>query len=160
MPKGVYIKTEEHRKKISEWQKGNKNGLGKHCSEENKKKLSILHKGVPLSIEHKKKLSIAHIKGGVTPIRKILQTKFEYRQWRSDVFTRDDFICQVCGVKGGRLNAHHIKSFYTIIQYYEITTYEEALECDELWNINNGITLCVECHKKYKVGDRYACNNC
>jgi len=25
---------------------------------------------------------------------------------------------------------------------------EQAVNCEELWNINNGITLCKECHKK------------
>lgn len=29
-----------------------------------------------------------------------------------------------------------------------IKTLEESIYCDELWNINNGITLCIECHKK------------
>lgn len=30
----------------------------------------------------------------------------------------------------------------------EFNTLEEAYNCDVLWNINNGITLCVYCHKK------------
>jgi len=71
-----------------------------------------------------------------------------YRQWRSDIFTRDDFTCQECGQRGGHLEAHHIKQLSKILQFYEITTLEEALNCAELWNINNGITLCKECHKK------------
>jgi len=29
-----------------------------------------------------------------------------------------------------------------------ILSKEEALSCDELWNINNGRTLCIGCHKK------------
>ena len=28
-----------------------------------------------------------------------------------------------------------------------IKTSLEAINCDELWNINNGITLCTYCHK-------------
>lgn len=28
-----------------------------------------------------------------------------------------------------------------------ITTVEEAINCDELWNINNGQTLCYSCHR-------------
>ena len=30
----------------------------------------------------------------------------------------------------------------------KITNYKEALECEELWNLENGLTLCKECHKK------------
>jgi len=92
-------------------------------------------------------------KGGITALTKQIRCCFQYRQWRSDIFTRDDFTCQKCGLKGGRLHAHHIKPFSRIIEYYEITTFEEALECEELWNINNGITLCKKCH--LREGDNY-----
>lgn len=30
---------------------------------------------------------------------------------------------------------------------YNIKNYNEALLCEELWNINNGRTLCLPCHK-------------
>ena len=87
-------------------------------------------------------------KGGINTLYEIIRHCFEYRQWRSDVFTRDNFTCQRCGDnKGGNLISHHKKAFIKILQYYEITTLEEALDCEELWNINNGITLCEDCHK-------------
>jgi len=56
------------------------------------------------------------------------------KRWRIKVFKRDHYICQMCGKKGGRLNAHHIKRF---IDYPD-------LRFDTL----NGITLCESCHKK------------
>jgi len=40
------------------------------------------------------------------------------------------------------------KAFSKILFEYTIRTFEEALACSELWNINNGETLCVECHKE------------
>lgn len=88
-------------------------------------------------------------KGGITALGDRIKNGIEYRQWRSDVFTRDNFTCQECGDnRGGNLNAHHIIRRSTIIQKYEITTIKQAMQCEELWNINNGITLCKNCHKK------------
>lgn len=26
--------------------------------------------------------------------------------------------------------------------------FEDAINCEELWSINNGRTLCIDCHKK------------
>lgn len=87
-------------------------------------------------------------KGGITPLRKQIRLCFEYRQWRSDVFTRDNFTCQKCFIKGNELHAHHCpKSFSSIIKEYQIKTLEQALSCPELWNINNGKTHCKDCHK-------------
>ena len=130
--------SEEIKKKIGKENKGKPCPMkGKHHTLESRKKMSEAKKG---------ELSPTW-KGGVLPFRKIIEANFKYRQWRSDIFTRDDFTCQQCGQWGGKLNAHHMKPFMSIIQYYEITTSEEALECEELWNINNGITLCEECHK-------------
>ena len=103
-------------------------------------------------------------KGGVTPLYLLIRKCFEYRQWRSDVFTRDNFTCQICGDdRGGNLQAHHKISFSDILNKYEITTYDEAINCEALWNINNGVTLCEKCHidihrnlKLYKGGEKNA----
>jgi hypothetical protein len=113
------------------------------------------------SKETKEKMKIVHIgkltgikcyfwKGGITPLRMQIRASFRYRQWISDVFTRDDFTCQECGKRGGTLNAHHIKPFFLICEENKIITYEQALDCEELWNINNGKTLCERCHSKTK----------
>lgn len=133
------VNSKETREKISKMRKKQKEPrLGKHHSGETKKKISKALRDA---------LS-CNWKGGKVPLRKIIQTSFKYRQWRSDVFYRDDFTCQKCGIRGGILNAHHRKSLSSLLQYYEITTIEEALKCEELFNINNGITLCEKCHKK------------
>lgn len=51
--------TEEHKKKMSEFQKGNTYCKGKKLSKERIEALSKLHKGVPKTKEHREKLSKA-----------------------------------------------------------------------------------------------------
>ena len=31
--------------------------------------------------------------------------------WRKDIFSRDNYTCQICGEKGGYIQAHHISTF-------------------------------------------------
>jgi hypothetical protein len=71
-------------------------------------------------------------KGGITPEYTKLRTSPEYIKWRNEVFNKNDYTCQCCLNRGGKLQAHHINNF---------STYE-----DERFDVNNGITLCVECH--------------
>lgn len=88
-----------------------------------------------------------HWAGGVSGIRRLIRRSYKYRQWRSDVFTRDDFICQLCGKRGNRIEAdHYPKMFSEILRENKIKTIEDAFNCEELWNINNGRTLCYGCH--------------
>ena len=63
----------------------------------------------------------------------------EYRDWRNAVFARDHYTCQCCGAKNQKgkgnsvvLNAHHIKNFST--------------HKDISMEVDNGITLCKQCH--------------
>lgn len=75
-----------------------------------------------------------------------LRNVLEYRQWRSDIFTRDNFTCQSCGEMGGRLHAHHLKPLSKIVEDNKINNLKQGMDCQELWNINNGVTLCIKCH--------------
>ena len=148
------VLTDEWRKKISESHKGHK------LSEETKRKISDLQRGKTPNEATRMKLRLSKLgnkspfwKGGVSIIYQSLKEQirrcFKYRQWRSDVFTRDGFICVICGYnKGGILEADHIVSLSGLVRKYQIKTIEEALNCEELWNINNGRTLCKVCHRK------------
>ncbi len=82
-----------------------------------------------------------------TPLHKQIRRCFKYRQWRSDVYTRDDYTCCNCWRRWWHLEADHIKYFITIIKENHITSLDEANECEELWNINNWQTLCYDCHR-------------
>ena len=86
-------------------------------------------------------------KDGITLLSHRIRTCYEYRQWRSDVFTRDKFICQDCGYTKGRiLEADHTKTMAQILKDNAIETFDQAIQCSELWDINNGRTLCRPCH--------------
>lgn len=125
----------KHHSRSTEFQKGHK------LSQDVKNKISSTLTGRNLGEKN------PSWKGGVTPLNQLIRHSFKNRQWISDVFTRDKFICQICGYDGGRiLNAHHIKPFSVLVEEYKIKTYGDAMSCEELWNINNGITLCKNCH--------------
>jgi len=95
-------------------------------------------------------------KGGITDLRTQIYRSDIFRNWRKEVFERDNWTCQECGIVGGSLQAHHIKSFSDIIKDNQIKTLEDALKCEELGDISNGICLCIECHK---LTDTYGWKN-
>jgi hypothetical protein len=167
-------KTKEHNLKVGLANKGKKRTpemnrrssevhKGHIHSEATKLKMSLSHKGRTVSEITRQKLRKAKLgkkfpalsgeksgqwKGGITALTTLIRHTFEYRQWVSDIFHRDDFTCQKCFTKGGYLHAHHIKYFSVIFKENNIKSMQDALECCEFWNINNGVTLCKGCHKK------------
>ena len=87
-------------------------------------------------------------KGGITPLNKAVRGCTQYIEWRKLIFQKDHCTCSHCNARGVHLIAHHIVFFSTLMKENHITTLEEAIQCEALWNINNGITLCKKCHKK------------
>lgn len=59
---------------------------------------------------------------------------YQYRDWRNAVFSRDNWTCQLCNVRGGYLEADHIKPWCAFP--------------DLRYDINNGRTVCRPCHVK------------
>ena len=148
-----------HQKGTPAWNKGKKlskehiekliiSHVGVHCSPKTEFKKGIIPWNKGKKFPNKCGKNHHNWKGGISPLRNKIYSTFEYRQWRSDVFTRDDYACQECNQEGGNLEAHHIISFNTLIRKHEITNVKQALRCSELWNINNGLTLCKKCHRK------------
>lgn len=78
-------------------------------------------------------------KGGKRSEAQALRETLEYKRWRESVFKRDNYTCQKClECKSGRLQAHHI---------YPFSLYEELRH-----ELDNGITLCIDCHDSRYVG--------
>ena len=66
-------------------------------------------------------------------------------KWSKEIYERDDYTCKKCNKRGIKLNAHHINSW----DKYP----------DERFNIDNGITLCVDCHKEFHMNYGYGSND-
>lgn len=86
-------------------------------------------------------------KGGITPLNLSIRSSIKMKKWRESVFKRDNYTCQDCKKMGGRLEAHHIIPFAHILKQNQILNLRQANKCDDLWNISNGLTLCMECHR-------------
>lgn len=89
-------------------------------------------------------------KDGLSSLHQKIWNLAEYKQWRHKVLVRDNYTCLECREVGGKLNVHHIKALQKIIKENQIKNVWEAQMCKELWNVNNGITLCEGCHKNHK----------
>jgi hypothetical protein len=87
-------------------------------------------------------------KGGITTLYDAIRRCTQYDEWRMSVFRRDGFRDWFSGLKGD-IRAHHIKSFFSIIEENNITTLEEARLCEALWDINNGVTMLETTHMAY-----------
>lgn len=109
---------------------GNKNRIGKYHTQETKQKLRETQRKAAL-----RGPDSPHWKGGASDRRKAEQISFQYRDWRTLVFTRDSYTCQSCGDdRGGNLQCHHIKAW--------------ANYPDLRYEVSNGVTLCRDCHER------------
>jgi hypothetical protein len=88
-----------------------------------------------------------------TPLLKLkIRNTTKYLNWCLSILKRDNFTCKIChtSVKENRclrLEVHHAKTFDEICEENNLVTVEQALECKELWNVNNGLSICYRCRK-------------
>jgi hypothetical protein len=71
-------------------------------------------------------------RGGITPEIVRQRIGSEGRAWSRAVMERDNYTCQICFKRGGKLHAHHIKKFSEF----------SALRL----SIDNGVTACADFH--------------
>lgn len=137
--------SEEVRQKISATMKGKSSKwlTGRKLSQETKDKMSESSKGIKFSKESIEKRSGENHwnwKGGITHQNEKMRKSAEWKKWRTDVFNRDNYICQnsdcpYCGNKrGAELHPHHIKQIH---EHPEL-----------IYDIDNGITYCSDYHIK------------
>jgi len=154
MPKGVYKRTEEHKRKIGlankgnvSWNKGKKRkpeviakiragNIGKKRSQKFKDTMSMwgkIHCGSKCN----------NWKGGTTRKSKIIRSSNKYKLFRMICLSRDNFTCKCCGYNGGKLNVHHINNF---ADFKELR-----------FDVENGVTLCQKCHNLFhkEYGKRF-----
>lgn len=70
----------------------------------------------------------------------------EFKEWREKVLIKYNQKCSNCGLGGDWLEAHHKKSFDEILIENKIETLEEAKNCAILFDVENGLCLCSQCH--------------
>lgn len=90
-----------------------------------------------------KKTQLAEISNRLNPptigkLNRRIRYSKKMDDWRKAVFERDNYTCQHCGARNGQghkiiLNADHIKPF--------------SLFPESRFDLDNGQTLCVPCHK-------------
>lgn len=107
---------------------------GRVVSSETREKMRISQMKRPLSSFARGEKS-GGWKGGVSQWRNALTSSVTYKNWRTAVFKRDNYTCQRCNERGGRLEAHHI---------HPVREHKNDLS---IYDVNNGITLCKKCHK-------------
>lgn len=87
-------------------------------------------------------------KGGISDENHRERSCLEYKIWNREVLEKDNYTCQKCGARCGNgkkiiLHAHHIQNFSQFPELRHI--------------INNGITLCDDCH--YEFHSKYGFMN-
>lgn len=75
-------------------------------------------------------------KNGATAKHEMERKSWRYIEWRKFIFERDNYTCRKCKKQGKRLHAHHL---------YEFSKYPHLR-----YSIDNGHTLCRDCHKALK----------
>lgn len=123
-------------------------------------------KGKKHSLETRKKISVKakinfrgknnpNYKGNkaITLLESRIRNSIKYKEWRTKGFKRDNYTCQKCknrSKKGGHLDIefHHINEFAKIIKENNIINFEQAMDCKDLWELENGVTYCTICHNK------------
>ena len=128
--------SEETRKKIGLASKGNTFFKGKKHSFETRKKMSASKQNISLETRKaisasKQGIALDEWNGFSTSSNRLERKRFR-REIQKKVFERDNYTCQICGIRGGYLQVDHIQSW---ADYIELR-----------FEMKNLRTLCMDCH--------------
>ena len=94
-------------------------------------------------------------RGGITPLRHKIWSSVMAQGWRKQCLERDNYTCVSCNERGGKLNIDHIIPFHhlldtlkTWVDEFKLDLFDSAMQFEPLWDINNGRTLCLDCHRQ------------
>lgn len=107
---------------------------GKPCSEQKKIKLRLYNLSHHKSPPHARGAAHYNWKGGISSKNAQIKSSFLYQEWKRKVFARDNYTCQACGKRGGKLQVDHELPF--------------AFYPDLRFEVLNGRLLCYLCHEK------------
>lgn len=82
-------------------------------------------------------------RGGITPLLEKIRSSRKYDRWRKEILKRDNFTCIICKNKGGWNRRLKKRIFLQADHFKPFSLYPELRFC-----LNNGRTLCIDCHKK------------
>jgi hypothetical protein len=137
--------SKETKVKRSKSMLGNKNCVGKEPWNKGKIGYSILST---------RKENHWNWKGGITSLNQKLRKSLMWELWRKTIFERDNYTCRKCRVQSGfgrtiHLHPHHIINLSTCLN-------QKLFHL--IFNLNNGLTLCEDCHKEiHKNEQRITC---
>jgi DNA-directed RNA polymerase subunit RPC12/RpoP len=95
-------------------------------------------------------ISLSEWDGFVTPLNYSIRNCDKMRQWRFAVFKRDRRRDWFSGVACGKnAEAHHVIPFNKLLKLYKIKSLEQAINCDALWEVSNGVTMLKSSHDAY-----------
>ena len=120
---------------------------GKKHSAETIERRRQARDGYRHSEETRRKMSATKLLRRKGPLKssehKTIRRSVEFLLWREEVYKRDNWTCQKCGVRGGKIHPHHIQNF--------------ADHPDLRFEVSNGITLCAKHHKEFhnRYGQRH-----
>lgn len=171
MPRGHQLGvplSEKHKMSLRKPHKISDEGMKKILDNFNKnplyraKRISEGLKGRSLSQEVRLKIgnALRKNKGGITPLHNLIRAMLKRSNycWRKEIFSLNNYTCQKCGERGGRLHAHHIKPFANLLkeflsEYSQFSPIEDkeiliklAMNHKPFLEVDNGVTFCKECH--------------